>query len=236
MTVAGTVTTGTFVYGPALSDLIIHAYGRCQIRRTVLTTDHLADAAMACNLLQADWANRQVNLWTVDLQSIALTEGVATYSVDPSTVMIMAAYIATQTAPERDRIIVSIDRDTYASYPDKETEGQPTVYWFNRQIEPTITVWQPPDGNGPYTLKFYRARHQMDATPTGQLQAEVPYRFLEAYVADLAFRLSELYAPARMQELAARAQQAWKQASERDVEKASLRIVPALSTYTSAVY
>jgi len=229
-------TTGTYAYDPALSDLMIAAYGRCLIRRTALTTEHLFDAATAANLLQVEWSNQQVNLWTVDLQSIPLTEGVATYNVDPATVMIMAAYIATNTAPEQDRIIISIDRDTYASFPDKQTEGPPTVYWYNKQILPTITVWQPPDGNGPYTLKFYRARQMQDASAPNGVNAEVPYRFLEAYTAGLARKLAELYAPAELQRLMLQEQKSWDKASQRDIEDAPLRIVPAMSTYTTSVY
>lgn len=229
-------TTGTYTFNPALSDLMVAAYGRCGIRRSALTPEHLFDAATAANLLQVEWANKQVNLWTVDLQSIALTQGVATYNVDAATVLIMGTYIATGSAPERDRIIISVDRDTYASYPDKETQGPPTVYWFNRQIAPTITLWQPPDGNGPYTLKFYRARQIQDASPASGLNAEVPFRFLEAYVAGLARKLAELYAPSELQRLILQEKMSWDSAAQRDVENAPLRIVPAMSTYTSSVY
>jgi hypothetical protein len=233
---AGTSASGTFTWSPAFSDVIYAAYGRCQVRRTAVGVDHLHDAAMACNLMQVEWANEQVNLWTVELMTTSLLEGVATYDVDPGTVMIMAAYISTGDAPEKDRIITSVDRDTYASFPDKETPGQPTVYWFNHQIEPTITLWQPPNAAGPYTLKYYRARQLQDASlPNGQMP-EVPYRFLEAYVAGLAFKLAELYAPARMDQLAARAVATFRQAAERDVENSPLRIVPAMSSYTNAVY
>src|SRR5215471_16124720 len=100
-----TNTSGTFDWSPPLCDVIIAAYGRCQIRRMALTVDHLHDAAMAANLLQVDWANEQVNLWTVDLQSITLIAGEPTYDVDPATVMIMAVYISTGTSPQKDRII-----------------------------------------------------------------------------------------------------------------------------------
>lgn len=236
MAAAGTNTSGTFNWSPAMADVIIAAYGRCQIRRTALTIEHLQDAAMAANLLQVEWANEQVNLWTVELVTETLLEGVPTYDVDPSTVMIMAAYISTGQGPEKDRIITSVDRDTYASYPDKETPGRPTVYWFNQQIQPIITLWQPPDSNGPYTLNYYRARQIQDAVLPNGLQPEVPYRFLEAYVAGLAFKCAELYAPARMAELSGRAEAAFRKAKERDVENASLKIVPALSIYTNAVY
>jgi len=229
-------TTGTYAFLPALADIFIAAYGRCQIRRTALTSDHLADAAMAANLLQVKWAAHQINLWTVDLQSISLIPGQATYDVDPATVMIMATYIATGTGPETDRIIISVDRDTYASFPDKTTPGPPTVYWFNKLIQPTITVWQPPDTAQPYTLKFYRARQIQDASVGGGLQPEVPYRFLEAYVAGLAYKLGELYAPGQLQRLKLAADEAWNEASNRDIENSPLRIVPALWTYAASVY
>jgi len=228
--------SGTYAWFPPFSDVIIAAYGRCQIRRDAISMDHLFDAAMAANLLQVDWSNEQVNLWTVDLQVINLIPGEPTYDVDPSTVMIMAAWISTGTNPVKDRIIISTDRDTYAAYPDKTTPNRPTVYWFNHTIEPTITLWQPPDDAEPYTLKFFRARQIQDASVPGGMTPEVPYRFLEAYVAGLAFKLAELYAPGRMTELAPRAVGAFTKAKDRDVENSPLRIVPAMSIYTNAAY
>src|SRR5262252_6400935 len=228
-------SSGTFAFGPPFADIIIAAYGRCQIRRNTITVEHLFDAAMAANLLQVDWANDQVNLWTVDLQTINLQPGIDTYEVDPSTVMIMATYIETGD-PARDRILTSIDRDTYAAYPDKVTPGRPTVYWFQALKQPQITVWQPPNDAEPYTLKFFRARQLEDATVPMGLGPDVPYRFLEAYVSGLAYKISELYAPERMVVLKAIADEKFNKAKDRDVENAQLRIVPAMGIYTSAVY
>jgi hypothetical protein len=158
-----------------------------------------------------------------------------TYDVDASTVMIMATWTSSGDPP-RDRILTSIDRDTYASYPDKETPGTPTVYWFQHLIQPVITLWQPPNDAEERTLHFFRARQIQDASVPGGFNAEVPYRFLEAYVAGLAFKLAELYAPARMEELAGRALGSFQKAKDRDVENSPLRIVPAMSAYTDAVY
>lgn len=230
-------TSGSYQWFPALADVIIAAYGRCQIRRNALGVDHLHDAAMAANLLQVDWSNDQVNLWTVELASTPLNPNQATYDVDPTTVMIMAAYITTPTDTGlKDRIITSIDRDTYASYPDKTTPGRPTVYWFNHLIHPEITLWQPPDNAEPYTLNFYRARQVQDATVPNGMTPEVPYRFVEAYVAGLAAKLSLSYAPLRTKDLAILAGTSFEKAKNRDVENAPLRIVPAMSIYTTQVY
>jgi hypothetical protein len=233
-------TTGTYTFFPPLGDLIIAAYGRCGIRRMAITVEHLNDAAMASNLMQVEWANNQVNLWTVDLQSIPLVLSQATYAVSDSTIMVMASYIETTiNGVTDDRIITSIDRDTYASYPDKTTDGQPTVYWYQALREPQITLWQPPDqatiaANA--VLKFYRARQIQDAAVPNGLHPEIPYRFLEAYVSGLAVKLAELYAPDQLMRLVPMAKMAWDSASQRDVENASLRVYPAMSIYTSAVY
>lgn len=233
---AGTNTSGTYNYAPALCDVIITAYGRCGIRRTQLTPEHLFDAVAEANLMQSDWSNDQVNLWTVEQVQQPLTPGQATYDVDPWTVMILAAWISTGDAPEKDRIIVSVDRDTYAAFPDKETPASPSQYWFNQQIRPTITLWQPPDDGGPYTLKYFRARQMQDATLPDEIQPEVPYRFLDAYVSGLAWRCARHYAPALVNDLKMEAGAAFDKAKKRDVEDTPLRIVPAMSIYVNSVY
>lgn len=233
---AGTNTSRTFNFAPSMADVVIAAYGRCGIRRTALTPEHLHDAAMEANLLQSEWSNNQVNLWTVDLQSIPLVPGQAVYDVDPSTVMILGSYIATGNNPEKDRLITSVDRDTYAAFPDKTTLGNPTQYWFDAQILPRITLWQPPDDAEPRVLKFYRARHIQDALLPDGLEPEVPYRFLDAYVSGLSWRVAVHYVPNLAPALRGLAQQAFDTAKNRDVEKSALRIVPAMSIYTNAVY
>jgi hypothetical protein len=233
---AGTNTSRSYDFAPSLADVVITAYGRCQIRRSAITPEHLHDAAMEANLLQSEWSNNQVNLWTVDLQSIPLVPGEAKYDVDPTTVMILGSWISTGNAPEKDRLIISVDRDTYAAFPDKTSPGNPTQYWFDAQVLPTITLWQPPDAIEPRTLKFYRARQIQDALIPDGFEPEVPYRFLDAYVAGLAWRLAVHHAPAAAGNLKALAKEAFDTAKNRDVEKSSLRIVPAMSIYTNAVY
>jgi hypothetical protein len=241
--------------------VIIAAYGRCQIRRAQLTVEHLQDAAFAANLMQMEWANEQVNLWTVELVSTPLIAGQSTYAVDPATIMIMASYIttgqqditvddmnidaddwilptvdSTEWIIQKDRILTSVDRDTYASFPKKDDRGPPSVYWFNKQVGPSITLWEVPDDHQKYVLHYYRARHLQDAVLGNGAQADVPRHFLEAYVAGLAFKCAEVWAPALKDGLGARAVATFKSASERDVEDSPLRIVPALATYTSSVY
>ena len=228
-------TSGTYAFGPATSDLMLQAFGRCQIRRPQLTPEMMADAAICANLVQVQFSNRGVNLWTVELDTQLLVEDQATYNLDAQTISIMSAYISTGSSPATDRIITSISRDDYAAFPDKETSGTPTVYWMNRQIAPTITIWQPPDDNGPYTLKYYRARQMQDAKITAGLTTDVPYRFLEAYIGAWAAKIAEIYAPAEFARLTASAAFTWKEAADSDVENVPLTLSPDIGSYMRGV-
>jgi hypothetical protein len=110
------------------------------------------------------------------------------------------------------------------------------VYWFNQQVGPSVVLWEVPDGGRRYMLHYYRARQLQDAVMGGGALPDVPQHFLEAYVAGLAHKVSLTWAPPRSADLGVLAAQAFKRAAERDVENAPLRIVPAMSAYTNAVY
>jgi hypothetical protein len=57
--------------------------------------------------------------------------------------MILDMYIS-YGSPSTDRLIFPISRSEYAAYPDKTTQGTPTVFWFDRLIAPTFTLWPVP--------------------------------------------------------------------------------------------
>lgn len=224
--------SGTYNFAPSVGELVLNAYGRINIRRPELLAQHMVDARMEANLLQTEWMNKGVNLWTVDLITTALSQGVATYTVDPTTVMILDAYIETGAAPNiTDRIIEPVSRTEYASFPNKTTQAPPTVFWFDRLVSPTISVWPVPDGNGPYTLKYYRFRQIQDANLPAGATPEIPVRWFDAFAAGLAHRLARIYAPPLEQIRKADAMEAWQVAATQDVEDVPLYIFPGLSSY-----
>lgn len=225
-------TSGTYTFNPSGGELIIAAFARIGLRRTALLAEHMADARMEINLMFSAWGNSTPNLWTVDLVEVTLTAGVATYSVAPSTVMILDAYIRTGTGTEQvDRIIWPVSRTEYASFPNKTLEAPPTVFWFDRQLAPTITLWQVPDDQQTYTLRYYRAVAIQDSSPALGQNVEVPPRWLDALVWGLAARLAVIYAPDRAVALDAKAAQSLTEAMEQDVENVPLYIMPAIGGY-----
>jgi hypothetical protein len=203
------------------------------MRNTALLQEHMQAAKMATNMMLASWANQGVNLWAVDLISVPLVQGQATYNVDGNTVMILDAYMQTDNGSSQpiDRIILPISRTEYASYPNKEQEGFTTTFWFDRLISPTITLWPVPDGTSAQYLKYYRVRQIQDANFISGQTVEIPYLWLEAFADGLAFRLAKIWNPQIAPALKAVADQSYDIAARQNVEQAQQYISPQISGY-----
>ncbi len=221
-------TTGNFNFAPTGAEFVLEAFQRCQIKPATLTAEHMANARMALNMLLAEWSNRQPNLWVVGLQSLPLTQGVASYAMPASTVMILDLYISTS---DIDRYLSPISRTDYSSYADKTTQASPTVYWYDRLISQTVTFYPVPDGNGPYVANFYSVRQNQDTDVQNGTSPEIPYRFYDAYAAGVAWKLAEKYAPHMEEKLLARYERAWEIAATQDTENVPLYITPGLGSY-----
>ena len=158
--------------------------------------------------------------------------GQATYPVDANTVAILDAYVVNdQTGENIDRIILPISRTEYASYPNKEQQGFPTVYWFDRLISPTVTLWPVPDGTSAQFLKYYRVKRIQDADLQNGQNVEVPYLWLDAFAYGLASRLAQIWNPPLIQMLKPLADEAYQVAADQNVETASTYISPMISGY-----
>jgi len=235
-------TSGTYNFNPGLGELTLYAYNLIGIRNTAVLQEHMQAARMATNMLLARWSNQGVNLWCVDLVTTPLVTDQTTYAVDPSTVMILDAYVQNDDSGANiDRIILPISWTEYASYPNKEQQGFPTVYWFDRLISssrstgsagPSVTLWPVPNtDNGPQSLKYYRVRQIQDSNLQNGQTVEIPYLWLEAFAYALAYRLSQIWAPAMSMGLKPMADESYQIAADQNVETAQQYISPMISGY-----
>ncbi len=224
-------TSGTYDFAPSMGETVLYAYGLCGIRRTALTQSHFEDARMATNLLLSRWSAKGVNLWQVELASIALKQGCSTYPVPPNTIVMLDAYITLNSgAAGIDRLILPISRTEYASYPNKQQQGFPTTFWFDRLLSPTVTLWPVPDGTQS-CFKYYRLRQTQDSVLGNGLNVEVPIYFLEAYALGLAWRLALTWAADRAPGLKILADEAYNDAANQNVETANVYVSPQMSGY-----
>lgn len=222
-------TSGTYAFNPALGEIVLYAYQNIGVRPTSVLQEHMESARMATNMMLSRWSNQGVNLWAVDLVTVPLIEGQATYAVDGNTVMVLDAYTTTSSGP--DRVIMPISRTEYASYPNKSQQGFPTSYWFDRKISPDLTLWPVPDGSSATILKYYRVRQVQDANLQNGENVEIPYRWLEAFADGLAYRLARIWQPQMAVALKGQADESYSIAAEQDVEAVPTYISPMIGGY-----
>jgi len=227
-------TSGTYDYSLSSGEGVLAAFERIQIRVPSIRQEHMLTARRELNFLQAEWSNKQVNLWKVELISNTLTQGTATYAVPARVVMMLDAYVSLNygTADQTDRYITPMSRTNYASIAAKSTQGFPTSYWYDRlSTAPTFTTWPVADGNGPYTLNYYACSQMQDASAYGSQTPDIPYLWTDAIVAGLAHRLARVYAPSLEQQRKADAMEAWMIAATQNVENVPVIISPGISRY-----
>ncbi len=222
-------TSGTTAYSPNLTELVEEAFERAgdELRSGY----DMRTAVRSMNIMFADWANRGINMWTIDSGTVTLVQGTATYTLPADTVDLLEQVIRLNsgvTATQTDRTITRISVSTYASIPNKLTQAFPIQILVNRvQPAPTVTVWPVPDGSQTYTLVYWRLRRMQDAG-TGVNTTDIPFRFIPVLVSGLAYYLAMKIPEAapRLQMLKAAYDQDWELAAGEDREKAAIRFVP----------
>jgi hypothetical protein len=126
-------TSGTTIFNLDLNNIVEEAFERCGAE--LRTGYDLRTARRSLNLLTIEFANRGINLWTMEQGSIPLVTGQAIYPIPVDTIQILDTVIRQQpgTLNQIDINISNIAEPTYSSIPNKLTQGRPIQYWFNRQ-------------------------------------------------------------------------------------------------------
>ncbi len=130
-------TSGTQVFNLDLSNIFEEAFERCG--KELRTGYEFRTARRSLNLLTIEWANRGINLWTIEQGAIPLVTGQAIYPVPVDTIQLLDTVIRQNNATlnQTDINISNIAEPTYSSIPNKLTQGRPIQYWFNRQTGDT---------------------------------------------------------------------------------------------------
>lgn len=304
------VTSGQTVFNLDLSELVEEAFERCgsQLRSGY----DLRTARRSINLMTVEWANRGINLWTIEECAIPLATNQGVYPIPADTIDILDLVTRTSNASTSNQTDINLSRiseSTYSTIPNKLTTGRPIQVWFNRQTAltngtasttiaagypitatdttitltstsglgstgfvkidsetigytnisgnqllncwrgqngttaashaagasvyiqnlPCVNVWPTPDsGGGPYTLVYWRMRRLQDAGDGVNIQ-DIPFRFINCFVAGLSYFLSIKLAgvdPNRIAGLKMDYEEQFNLAAQEDRETAPIRWVP----------
>jgi hypothetical protein len=225
-------TSGTASFNLDVADLIEEAFERCGVE--LRTGYDLRTARRSLNLLTSEWANRGINLWTIEQGSVSMVTGQSTYDIPADTIDLLDHVIRTGSGQNQTDINISrIAEPTYSTIPNKNATGRPIQVWIQRlRDNPKITVWPTPDPSQTYTFVYWRLRRIQDAGG-GTSTQDIPFRFLNCMVAGLAYYLAMKLPvdPSRRNELKLDYEQQLALANDEDREKAPIRFVPRAMFY-----
>jgi hypothetical protein len=306
-------TSGTASFNLNMNDLVEEAFERCG--KELRTGYDFRTARRSVNLLTIEWANKGINLWTIEQGQIVMNTGQAIYPLPVDTIDLLDTVTRQYNGMQTNQIDININRiseSDYITIPNKNAYGRPIQMWVNRQSGnvasipqttlaatgtvppvsatdttitltstanlptqgfinidseiigyqnivgnqilnawraqagttatshaadasvyvnnlPCVNVWPTPSSPGnQYTLVYYRMRRMQDAGD-GITTEDIPFRFIPAMAAGLAYHLSVKLPDVDTQRvigLKAAYDEVFQQAADEDREKASIRFVP----------
>jgi|TARA_R100001086_G_scaffold74359_1_gene35833 hypothetical protein len=184
-------TSGTTAFDMDFTEIAEEAWERAG--REMRSGYDLRTARRSMNLMTIEWQNRGINLWTIDEGTVTMVKGTSQYDLPADTIDLLEQVIRTNSGDEYAQSDLTINRisvSTYASIPNKLTEGRPIQVYIERlRDNPKINVWPVPDKNNEYIFKYYRMRRIQDAG-SGVETADMNFRFLPCLVAGLAYHIA----------------------------------------------
>ena len=221
--------SSTATFDLSIDEIAEEAFERCGLQ--VRSGYDLKTARRSLNLLLAEWANRGLNLWTIQLQEKTIAADTTNLSgsnlfgsgANAAQEIIDITDVVISDSSNNDYSATSISRSTYFNYTVKTTSGRPSQYYFERTINPKLYLY--PAADTTYTLKYYALLRMKDAGAYTN-NAEIPFRFLPCMTAGLAYYIAMKKAPDRIQLLKQIYEDEFQRAADQDGERTSLFLTP----------
>ena len=189
--------SGTRTFNLNIEEIIEEAYERCGLE--VRSGYDLKTARRSLNLMFSDWANRGLNLWTIDYATQTMTAGTNFYTIDQKVVDIVDAVITTTAGAtaniegDKNTTDVSITKISRTEY---------------------------------MNLKYFYINRIQDAGDYND-NADVPFYFLPCLVSGLAYYMSLKRAPMLTANLKAVYDEEFNRTADANRERVSFRVKPA---------
>jgi len=219
----------TATFDLSIDDIAEEAFERCGLQ--VRSGYDLKTARRSLNLMLSEWANRGLNLWTIQLQEKTIAADTTSLTgtnlfgsgANASQQIIDITDVVIRDSSNNDFSATSISRSTYLNYAVKTTSGRPSQYYFERTINPTLFLY--PAADTTYTLRYYALVRMKDAGAYTN-NTEIPFRFLPCLTAGLAYYIAMKKAPDRIQLLKQVYEDEFQRAAAQDGERTSLFLSP----------
>ena len=208
------------------------AYERAGYDVQDLNIGHARTARRSMNYTFVSWLNKNIRVFSLDQQVYTLaTVGDTNFSLPAGTLDVLDVVLRRSGT---DTPMVGIARSDYHAISDKSTQGRPDRYWVDRPPSGAVMYHWHAAENVTDQIVYWRIRRLYDVTAAAETP-DVPYRWVDALTADLAFRLF-MKKPLKerttkdFKMLKGESDEAFYFASTEDRERAPTQVLPAVGT------
>lgn len=228
-------TTATYITDPTLAQYGDEAFERAGVKPSAIGAEHVASMRRSVGFMLSSWANLGHRQWTFATLEHTVTQAETSFElpagmIDVRTVTLQRGDIETEMLP--------MSRAEYRTLHNKTIEGRPVNYFVNRRrntatgsgtpdpgaVRPQMFYWLAAENNTDIIIVEYYSQVQDVASSGLRGTLDIPFRFHEAFVSDLAARLALKWNEKKYSGLKTIAEEEWKKADSEDTEKAPLFI------------
>lgn len=178
-------TSGTYTWTLDIGEVIEDAFELAGWE--VRTGNDLVTARRSLNLLLTEWANKGVNLWTIEEDNLDMVAGTKTYGLGSETIDVLQVIL--RNSDNIDIPLTRITLEEYLNMPDKTSQNQPTQFAIQRTAsQPVMYMYPTPDSSTDDVI-YWKIRYSQDVT-TFNGNLDVPRRFIPALVHGLAWKIA----------------------------------------------
>ena len=217
-------TTGTFITDPNLAGYADEAVERAGLDLQEIVAQHIISIRRSVGFILSRWSNKGHRQWK-------FTQTQHTTAVDENVFDLPAGTIDVQTVVLRrngvDTEMYPISREDYLIIHDKTLKGRPDRYFIDRRrdtpgdsVPMQMFYWL--SGENVTDIIIFNSYGQVEDPGNAQNTLDIPFRFQEAFVADLAARVAQKYKPEKYTELRTEAEVYFKEADDEDHDSAPM--------------
>jgi hypothetical protein len=214
-------STGTFLFDPNLAVIADEAVERAGLNLQEITGEHIISIRRSAGFQLSSWSNRGHKQWTFEQVTENVTPGQVSFDLPAGTIEVQTAVIRRNGV---DTEIYPISREDYLILHDKNLTGRPDRYFVDRRRDT--------DGTNRVQVFFWLAGEnttdqiimnvykQMQDVGNAQNTLDIPFRYQEAFVSELAARVAVKYNEAKWEALKLLAEEEWMLAQDEDRDTA----------------
>ena len=222
-------TSGVITLELEIVEIIDEAFERAGVDVQDLNVGHMRSARRSINLIFTSWINRNIRVFSVDNQTHTLAAvGETSFTLEAGTLAVLDVVL---TRSGVDTPMAPLSRSDYHAISTKTTQGRPDRYWVHRPPSGAVMFFWQAAENITDVIDYWRIRRLDDVT-AGAETPDLPYRWVDALAAELAFRLFmkkrlKDRTPKDYKMLKGEANEAFNLASAEDRDRAPTQILPA---------